>query len=229
MELQSSNIGELCAALVKVQGTIGKASKSAANPFFKSKYADLNEMIDVSREVLPENGLSVVQNATLVDGTPTLVCTIMHVSGQWIRGFYELKPAKQNDPQAMGSCITYMRRYSLAAMLGIAQEDDDANYASKKPEQQKPKQNLQNVESTPKFEELESASKPEAKAATLTQERVDAMSKELEKLGYPKRNEQLILASSVLEKPVKDLLHLTDTEAFEVWSYAKKVAKANVA
>jgi|SRR5690625_1237681 len=128
-KLQSDDIGDLTAALAKAQSKMANATKGSDNPFFKSKYADLTEVIRVSRNELTENGIAVTQMATIVDGKPVLVCQLSHTSGQWIRGFFPLNPVK-NDPQGMGSAITYMRRYSLAAMVGIGQEDDDANSIS---------------------------------------------------------------------------------------------------
>lgn len=130
MILQSENIGEIAKALAKAQANMGKASKASTNPYFKSKYADLNEVIDVTREDLTSNGIAVIQNATDINGVPYLVCTLAHESGQWIRGAYPIQPSKQNDPQALGACLTYLRRYSLASMVGLAQEDDDGNKAS---------------------------------------------------------------------------------------------------
>ncbi len=140
---QSESIGALAAALSKAQGQIGMALKSSKNPHFGSSYADLSEVVSVAREPLAGNGLAVVQTADDsyddVD-TLTLVTTLIHTSGEWIRGRLKM-PAGQRgklDPQTFGSCMTYARRYSLAAILGIAQADDDGNAASKPPEKPAP-------------------------------------------------------------------------------------------
>ena len=140
---QSQEIGELAAALSKVQGSIEAATKGTENTFFKSKYADLRAVWEVCRKPLAGNGLSVTQapithidNGTVFVGVET---QIMHTSGQWQRSTLLLKPAKI-DPQGMGSAITYARRYALAAVIGIYQEDDDGNAASqpeKKPDRAK--------------------------------------------------------------------------------------------
>lgn len=129
MELQSENINELITALVKAQGHIKHAYKNSSNPFHKSKYADLEGVINTCKPHLTENGLSVVQGTTWMDGEEFLVSTLYHTSGQWLRSYYKLSiPANaKNTEQAKGSAITYGRRYCLASLLMIAQSDDDAN------------------------------------------------------------------------------------------------------
>lgn len=125
---QSTEIAALAEALSKAQGKITGALKDSANPFFKSKYADLASVWDACREQLAANGLSVVQ----INGNDaeriTVTTMLLHSSGQWVRGVCSAKPAK-DDAQSTGSVITYLRRYGLAAITGVAQVDDDANAA----------------------------------------------------------------------------------------------------
>lgn len=131
---KSESIKELSAALAKAQGLIENASKNAANPHFKSKYADLAEVLNTVRPVFSSYGLSIVQSPAFEAGTVSVETLLMHQSGEWISGVAACNVTK-NDAQGVGSAITYLRRYSLAAMAGIAQEDDDANAAvGKKPE-----------------------------------------------------------------------------------------------
>lgn len=126
----SESIVELADALSKAQGELKHAAKSAENPFFKSHYADLAGVTDACRGVLAKNGLSVIHGAESTDGLMvTVTCRLMHKSGQWIETALALKPTK-SDPQGMGSAITYARRYTLAAIVGVATEDDDGNAAS---------------------------------------------------------------------------------------------------
>lgn len=132
MELMSQNIADLAAALAKAQAEIEGAKKDSQNPFFKSKYADLESVWDSCRVAITKNGLSVAQQCMVVDKENLLVTTLMHSSGQWIRGVQAISP-KDNSPQAIGSAITYARRYGLAAMLGIYQTDDDAEAAMNRP------------------------------------------------------------------------------------------------
>lgn len=126
---KSEQINELATALAKAQATMGNAKKSSNNPFFKSKYADLAEVLDTCREALSTNNLSVTQLVgTVVNNSVELTTVLMHSSGQWISSTCNFSLTKV-DPQSIGSCITYMRRYSLAAMVGIAQADDDGEAA----------------------------------------------------------------------------------------------------
>ncbi len=127
----SENLNELAAALAKAQGAMKGALKDSANPFFKSKYADLESVWDACRKPLTDNGLSVVQFALPLEGhheITVLITRLLHSSGQWIEGSLPIK-AKDDSPQAQGSGMTYARRYGLAAMIGVYQTDDDAEAA----------------------------------------------------------------------------------------------------
>ena len=127
-DLQSEQINELALALSKAQGEITGALKDSSNPFFKSKYADLASCWDACRKQLSSNGLAVIQT-TAMHGDVLIVQTMLvHSSGQWVRGVLPVK-TKDDGPQAQGSGITYARRYALAAMVGLAQIDDDAEAA----------------------------------------------------------------------------------------------------
>jgi hypothetical protein len=125
---KSDSIKELATALALAQGTIENASKNATNPAFKSKYADLAEIINTVRPVFSEHGLSVVQFPSFDAGVASVETVVMHKSGEWMSGIASAPITKQ-DAQGVGSAITYLRRYSLAAVAGIAQEDEDANSA----------------------------------------------------------------------------------------------------
>jgi len=121
---QSEQIGKLAEALAKAQGILKGAIKDSENPFFKQKYADLSSVWDACREPLSKNGLAVIQTMDIGEhGEPVVVTTLCHASGEWIRGRLMMKPVK-HDPQSIGSCITYGRRYGLAAIVGIAPEND---------------------------------------------------------------------------------------------------------
>ena len=146
----SDEIGKLAESLAKAQSVIEGAKKDASNPFFRSSYSTLSSVWDACRKPLSDNGLSVVQTTEFMPEHPDMVCieTILcHSSGQWIKGKLAVKPVKA-DPQSVGSCITYLRRYSLQSMVGIAPEDDDGNAASgqgAKPTPPKPKESVPQV------------------------------------------------------------------------------------
>ena len=117
-------------ALVKVQGAIKTAVKDATNPAFRSKYADLGAVWEAVKPALQANGFAVVQSPNFEGDNMYLETTLLHVSGERMTGRYPLRPTKP-DPQGFGSAITYARRYSISAMLGVvADEDDDGNAAS---------------------------------------------------------------------------------------------------
>jgi hypothetical protein len=121
----SQDIGELASALAKAQGQLLGATKDKKNPFFKSKYADLESCWASCREQLSANNISVVQMTSAGNEGEIVINTIlMHESGQWIEGELPLKPVK-DDPQGIGSAITYGRRYALMGAVGIAPADDD--------------------------------------------------------------------------------------------------------
>ena len=128
---QSEQINELVTALSKAQQEIGPAYKDTVNPFFKSKYADLSSVWSACKQPLTKNGLAVLQTVEYKDERMFLVTTLAHSSGQWMRSCMPIISAKQ-DAQGIGSAITYMRRYSLAAMVGVTTEDDDGNSACEK-------------------------------------------------------------------------------------------------
>lgn len=132
--LKSEQINELAAALAKAQGQIEGAKKSSSNPFFKSKYADLAECWNTCREALTANEISVIQMPEEINENGRLNITTMlaHSSGQYISSTLTMTVTKL-DPQAIGSAITYGRRYALAAMVGLAQEDDDGEKAMARP------------------------------------------------------------------------------------------------
>jgi len=124
----SENLNELFTALSKAQGKIQPACKDKANPFFKSKYADLSSVWDACRDSLSENGLSIVQIPQTQPEGISLISILGHSSGQWIKSEIVI-PLTKNDPQTVGSAITYYRRYSLSALVGVAPEDDDGEKA----------------------------------------------------------------------------------------------------
>lgn len=136
--LKSEQINELAAALAKAQGQIEGAKKSSSNPFFKSKYADLAECWNTCREALTANGISVIQMPEEINENGRLNITTMlaHSSGQYISSTLTMTVTKL-DPQAIGSAITYGRRYALAAMVGLAQEDDDGEKAMERSKDKK--------------------------------------------------------------------------------------------
>ena len=129
----SESRNKISAALVKAQAEMGAVKKGAANPFFKSKYADLTSIIQVVMPVLNKHGISITQSQSIVQlggsSMPVVSTNLMHESGEYISSMTPIVVAKQNDPQALGSAISYARRYGLQSLVCLPAEDDDAEKA----------------------------------------------------------------------------------------------------
>lgn len=145
----SEAINELAGALSKAQGKIQGAHKDKTNTYYDSKYADLASVWDACREPLSENGLAVVQSfsdeileyqgfdkegkeVTLSYARVTVLTRLIHSSGQWFETS-AVSESRDAGPQAIGSVVTFMRRYQLQSLVGVAGEDDDGNAATKPP------------------------------------------------------------------------------------------------
>jgi hypothetical protein len=127
--MTSDQINELVGALAKAQGEMDNAPMLSENPHFRSKYADLASIRNATVPHLAKNGLALFQSISAVNGSGLLLVTrLAHSSGQWVESAYPIP--FDSKPHIMGSAITYARRYSWAAICGIAaEEDDDANAA----------------------------------------------------------------------------------------------------
>jgi hypothetical protein len=124
----SEATNEISAALAKAQGQINNPGKGSQNPHFRSKYADLSAGINAIREGLSANGIAFLQSPRM-EGDVMMLDTRLTCGAQWFESEWPVckLPA---PPQQIGSALTYARRYSLFAMVGIAGEDDDANAAN---------------------------------------------------------------------------------------------------
>lgn len=131
---QSETIGAIAGALAKAQAEMKSAKKNQDNPYFKSVYADLASCYEACREPLTKNGIAVFQGIEdSIDGeSVTLNTMLLHSSGEWLSSSLRM-PLLKKDPQAVGSVITYARRYGLCAAIGLASEDDDAEGGMARP------------------------------------------------------------------------------------------------
>ena len=183
---QSINIAELAKALAKFQGMVESVSKDAVNPFFKSKYATLENIVATIKKPLSECGLSFAQLPTGENGLTTI---LIHESGEFLKSTVTMHPSK-NDPQGQGSAITYMRRYALSALLGlVTDEDDDGNEASTPKEASK---------STSKAHQAPKATLPTKDAYTRATEAINKLT------DYSKVNK--------LEQAITDSHDITDDQ-----------------
>lgn len=137
--MHTEQLNELAAALAKAQGAMQNAKKDANNPFFKSKYADLASVWDAVRGPLSSNDLSVIQSIDCDEHGMVLITKLLHSSGQWVDSKVMVKAVKE-DPQGLGSAITYMRRYALQAIAGVSPDEDDGEAAMGRDEEGDKKQ-----------------------------------------------------------------------------------------
>lgn len=125
----SDNITKIAPALLQAQSNITFAGKNARNPHFKNTYADLPAVIDAVKEALNNAGIIFLQTPSpSEDGRLHLTTRLLHESGEWIEDV-AVCPLPKADPQGFGSALTYLRRYSLASICGLYQEDDDGEKA----------------------------------------------------------------------------------------------------
>lgn len=137
--LKSESIASLATALAEAQGEIENATKNSQNPHLKNRYADLAEILNTVRPVLSRHGLAVSQHPSFADNMVQVETILLHKSGEWMASTITT-PVQKADPQGVGSAVTYARRYSLAAIVGLSQEDDDGHAASKGKPGQAPQQ-----------------------------------------------------------------------------------------
>ena len=118
-------------AFLKAQKQFSSAKKDALNPFLKSKYADLNSVMEACFSALHENGICVIQPIVSIDGKSFVNTILLHETGEKLESFTEIICKNINDAQAYGSGITYARRYGLQSICCIGADDDDGNKATK--------------------------------------------------------------------------------------------------
>lgn len=135
--LRVVSMKNIATALVKAQQAFGPALKTATNPHFRSRYADLAACVEAVMDGLNSNGIALVQQLTESDTGVIVETVFIHESGEMLNCGKLHVPAVKHDPQGYGSALTYARRYSLMAACGIAPEDDDGNAASRKVEAKK--------------------------------------------------------------------------------------------
>jgi hypothetical protein len=186
METQSQSISAIAKALIKAQTEMSTPKKSSNNPFFKSKYADLNEIREACLPAFNENGISVWQPTITIEGKPFVKTVLLHESGEWIAAFTEIICNKVNDAQSHGSGVTYARRYGLQSMANLGSEDDDGNAASKP--QSKPTQTPEKVWLNPNTKPFDEAIAFIKKGGTIEQIKT--------KYSISKINEELLINQS---------------------------------
>lgn len=185
---RSKSIDKLAAALAKAQSKMELAKKDAKNPYFKSNYADLSSVIRAAKEPLSENQLAVSQILIPHKSKAVVTTMLIHSSGQYLTSTIALSP-KQQDPQSFGSAVTYARRYSYQAIIGLSAEDDDGNSAAGK--------KTETVKPTP-------APAP-APIAKITQFQIDTIAKLLVQKGKTSEELEALISKGFKLNKVEDL------------------------
>jgi len=127
----SESCSELFGALAKAQGMMGRALKDASNPAFRSKYTSLASVLEAILPAYNAVGLCVLQHPVLDEHKVVHMTTLItHESGQWMKSICSMPVGGKQDAHAIGSAISYLRRYTLASICGVIQSDDDGNDAS---------------------------------------------------------------------------------------------------
>jgi hypothetical protein len=124
---------EIATAIIKAQKEMQTPKKGSTNPFFKNKYADLNDVLQAVLPALNNNSIALLQPLVSIEGKNFVRTVLMHESGQVFDSLTEIFTAKQNDAQSYGSGVSYARRYALSSICGIGSEDDDGQKAVKTP------------------------------------------------------------------------------------------------
>jgi hypothetical protein len=127
----SPNISKISTALLLAQKEISGAKKGATNPFFKMKYSDLGAVMEACKDAFNNHGISVIQPIVLEDGLNVVKTILLHESGEYIESSMKVSCKNPDNPQEMGSAITYAKRYALQALAFIPSEDDDGEVATK--------------------------------------------------------------------------------------------------
>jgi DNA-directed RNA polymerase subunit RPC12/RpoP len=128
--ITSPTVTKIAAALLLAQKEIGGAKKGATNPFFKMKYSDLGSVMEACKDAFNNHGISVIQPIVIEDGVNVVKTTLLHESGEFISSSMKVSCKNPDNPQEMGSAITYAKRYALQALAFIPSEDDDGEKAT---------------------------------------------------------------------------------------------------
>ena len=138
---KSESISKIAPALLEAQKSMAAPKKKSTNPFFKSKYADLNSVLEACINPLNNNGITVLQPIVQMNDFDYVETILIHTSGEFISGKTKILIKSPNDPQAQGSGISYARRYGLQSLVNLGADDDDGNGANKeKPQTKKVKE-----------------------------------------------------------------------------------------
>lgn len=203
----SEKFDEILPALHKARSQFVKVKRDRENSHLKNKYATLDSVLYAIAPALTDNSLMIMQDAERIENTMRVETTLMHVSGQWAKFYFDI-PIVKNDPQGVGSAFTYGRRYALAAAFGLSQADDDAQIAVKSAQDWK--RDLDKCDNVTDLQEVfKSAYKAsDAASRVVIKEHYDAKKAELE-IGKARGFNPAAPSSNVAVKEVDQPKHET--------------------
>lgn len=194
---KSESIIELAKALSKFRGEVKQPRKDAKNPFFKNNYVDLTGVTDAIDKTASENGLSYMQFPINVDDKVGITTLVMHSSGEWIESEPIFARPAKNDPQAIGSVITYLRRYSLTSAFGISSEhDDDGNAGSQVSNQQPRQQQYQQ----PQYQQKQPQQQAQQEPVMLSEAQLKALKAKLNNISKAKGADPQVIYNGALSQ-----------------------------
>lgn len=216
----SAEIGELASALASAQAELSPAAKNAQNPHLKNRYADIAAVYEAIRETLPKHGLSVSQIIMPHESKARVRTLLMHKSGQWLASECLMPLDRNGGPQGMGSAITYARRYSLSAIVGVVSEDDDDAEAAQPRRQQQAQPQQRREPAQPRRQEpvRQSAHKPQGdgQVEMITDAQVKMLMALFNKCGMDVREVRLERVRGIVGRNLMSCKELTKNEASTV-------------
>ena len=216
----SAEIGELASALASAQAELSPAAKNAQNPHLKNRYADIAAVYEAIRETLPKHGLSVSQIIMPHESKARVRTLLMHKSGQWLASECLMPLDRNGGPQGMGSAITYARRYSLSAIVGVVSEDDDDAEAAQPRRQQQAQPQQRREPAQPRRPEpvRQAAPKPkgDGQVDMITDAQVKMLMALFNKCGMDVREVRLERVCGIVGRNLTSCKELTKDEASTV-------------
>lgn len=216
----SAEIGELASALASAQAELSPAAKNAQNPHLKNRYADIAAVYEAIRETLPKHGLSVSQIIMPHESKARVRTLLMHKSGQWLASECLMPLDRNGGPQGMGSAITYARRYSLSAIVGVVSEDDDDAEAAQPRRQQQAQPQQRREPAQPRRPEpmRQAAPKPQGdgQVEMITDAQVKMLMALFNKCGMDVREVRLERVRGIVGRNITSCKELTKNEASTV-------------
>ena len=216
----SAEIGEIASALASAQAELSPAAKNAQNPHLKNRYADIAAVYEAIRETLPKHGLSVSQIIMPHESKARVRTLLMHKSGQWLASECLMPLDRNGGPQGMGSAITYARRYSLSAIVGVVSEDDDDAEAAQPRRQQQTQPQQRREPAQPRRPEPVRQAAPKSQGDSQVDMITDAQVKMLmalfNKCGMDVREVRLERVRGIVGRNLTSCKELTKDEASTV-------------